>query len=96
MYARLTTYQMNPERLEEALALADEIKPEIMAIDGIKVWLNLGNEDGSGAVLTVYESSEAAEAAEPQAMQIWGRFADMLTAPPNPQGYEVLRYERND
>ena len=42
MYARITTFRMNTEKSDDALALAEELKPEIMAIPGIKYWFDLG------------------------------------------------------
>jgi hypothetical protein len=95
MYTRITTYRMNTEKLDEGLALAEELKPEIMAIPGIKYWFNNGNEDGSCAVIAIYESEEAAEAAKDVASAIFARFADYMESEPQPQGYQMLLHGAN-
>jgi len=95
MYARITTYHCKPDRLDDAMALAKELKPEIMGIPGLKHWFNNGNEDGSCAVVAVYESRAAADAAADTAKAIFSRFAEFLDSAPQPQGYEVLLHGTN-
>ena len=90
MYARITTLRINPEKLDEIKALAEEIKPEVMAIPGMKYWFDTANEDGSCAVIAVYESQEAAEAAKSTASEIFARFAEYMESEPQPQGYHVF------
>jgi quinol monooxygenase YgiN len=95
MYARITTFRMNTEKSDDALALTEELRPEIMAIPGIKYWFDLGNEDGNTAVIAIYESEEAAEAAKGTAGALFARFADYMETEPQPQGYEVLLHGIN-
>ncbi len=95
MYARITTYRMNTEKFDEAQALAEELKPEIMAIPGIKYWFSTGNEDGSCAVIAIYESEEAAEAATGAASSLFARFGEYIVSEPQPQGYQVLLHGAN-
>jgi quinol monooxygenase YgiN len=95
MYARITTFQCKPEKLNDAIALAEELKPEIMSIPGLKYWFDTGNEDGTCAVIAVYESHEAAQAASGTAKEIFSRFAEFMDAEPQPQGYQVLLHASN-
>ena len=95
MYTRITTYRMNPEKFDEALTLAEELKPKIMEIPGIKYWFNNGNEDGSCAVIAIYESEEAAEAAKGAASALFARFAEYMESEPQPQGYQMLIHGAN-
>ena len=95
MYARITTYRMNVEKFDEAQALAEELKPEIMEIPGIKYWFSTGNEDGSCAVIAIYESKDAAEAASGTATALFARFAEYMVSEPQPQGYGVLLHGIN-
>ena len=90
MYARITTFSTVPERYEDAKALAEELKPEIMALPGIKFWFDLANEDGSGAVVAIYDSKESAEAALPAVREIFGKFSEHLASEPQPHGYDVF------
>jgi hypothetical protein len=95
MYARITTFRLNTEKSDDALALAEELKPEIMAIPGIKYWFDTGNEDGNCAVIAIYESEEAAEAAKGMASTLFARFAEYMETEPQPQGYKVLVHDTN-
>lgn len=90
MYTRITTYRMNPEKFDEALTLVNELKPEIMKIPGIKYWFNNGNEDGSCAVIAIYESKEAAEAAKVAASVLFARFAEYMESEPQQQEYQTF------
>lgn len=86
---------MNTEKSDDALALAEELKPEIMAIPGIKYWFDTGNDDGNCAVIAIYESEEAAEAAKGTASTLFARFAEYMETEPQPQGYKVLLHGTN-
>jgi len=92
MYTRITTYRMNPEKFDEALTLAEELKPEIMEIPGIKYWFNNGKEDGSCVVIAIYESEEAAKSA---ASALFTRFAEYMESEPQQQGYPMLLHGAN-
>jgi predicted glycosyl hydrolase (DUF1957 family) len=82
--------------MDASLELARELKSDIMSIPGIKYWFNTGNEDGTCAVIAIYESKEAAEAAQPKAKQLFGAFAEFMTSEPDPVGYEVVESGVND
>ena len=95
MYTRITSFRCKPDKMNDAIALAEEMKSEIMSIPGLKHWFDTGNEDGSCAVIAIYESREAAEAASATAKEMFGRFAEYLDSEPQPQGYEVLLHGSN-
>ncbi len=89
MYARITTFRSNPDRYEEAMELAEELKPEIMAIPGIKFWFDAANDDGECAVIAIYDSKESADTAMPAAREIFARFGEFMESAPQPQEYDV-------
>ncbi len=95
MYARITTYKVKLGTYDEISEKIEEMKPEILAIPGIKHWISTGNDDGSCAIIAIYESKEAAEAATSKAMELFGRFAEYYESPPQPWGYDVLHMESN-
>lgn len=95
MYARITTYQIRKGRIDDALALAESMKPEIMEIPGIKYWFNTANDDGSAALIAIYESRASAEAATETAREIFGRFSEYLQSDPRPTGYDVRLHAIN-
>ena len=95
MYARITTFHLIPDKMNDATALAEDMKAEIMSIPGLKHWFDTGNEDGNCAVIAIYESRDAAEAATPTAKEMFSRFAEYMDSEPQPQGYEVLVHGSN-
>ncbi len=95
MYARITTFNCNPGKMKDAIAMAEEMKSEIMGIPGLMHWFDTGNGDGSCAVIGIYESREAAEAASATVKEMFGRFAECLDSEPQAQGYEVLLHGSN-
>ena len=63
------------------------MKADVAAVAGLTIAIAAWTDDGSGSVTAVYESQEAAEAAQDQIASIWGKMADLLTAPPAVAGY---------
>ena len=95
MYTRVTNFQCKPDKLEEATALAESLKPEIMAIPGITYYMSAGNDDGDCISVAVYESRDAADAAADTASALFARFDEYLEGPPQPQSYRVLLHGTN-
>ena len=78
MHVRVTHYRVKPGRVDEAVAGRDELMPEIERIPGLKRYMNLWNDDGTGLVVAVYESKAAAEASAETAKAMWSRLSDLL------------------
>ena len=95
MYARITTFRSNPDRYDDATELAEELKPEIMSLPGIKFWFDAGNIDGDCVVIAVYDSKESADSAMPVARELFGRFGEFMESAPQPQEYEVFVHGTN-
>ena len=95
MYARITTFRSNPDKYERAKDLAEELKPEIMGLPGIKFWFDAGNDDGDCIVIAVYDSKDSADASMPAARDIFARFGEFMESPPQPQGYDVFVHGSN-
>ena len=91
MFARVTHYKMKAASFDEAVAMVEDLKDRIMALPGIIQFINVGNSDGSGYVISLVESKEISDANQSEAMAIWGQFADHLEAKPVPEGYEVIQ-----
>ncbi len=88
MYARITTYQCDPARLDDMTAKLDEIKAQVKAISGVIDAYSAWRADGNGVTAAIYESQAAAEAAASQAQAIWADLADLLMGAPNTETYE--------
>ena len=96
MFARITSYQMNPATLDVAKAMVNEIKSEVMALPGMHEFINaVDDETGRGYVISLVESREVSDANADKVMAIWGKFADHLTAKPEPEGMDVYVHWRN-
>ena len=95
MFARISRYRMKPESVDAAMALLNELKPQIMSLPGMLNFINVINEDGSGYVVSVVESEEISNANQDKVQAIWARFADHLAEPPVIEGFNVLMNESN-
>jgi hypothetical protein len=92
MYARVTTFQTDPARLDEVVSKIDEIKGQIKSIAGIVDSYSVWRSDGHGVTTAIYESQEAAEAASEQIQAIWGIMAEFLTATPSAEAYDNVAH----
>lgn len=90
MFARVTHYKMKPASIETATAMLHEMKPQIMALPGMKQFINSINADGSGCVVSLIESREISEANEASVQAIWTHYQDHLLAPPETSGFDVI------
>ncbi len=88
MYARITTLQSDPSRLEEMTSRFDELREQIKAIPGLIAVYSAWRADGQGVTTAIYESQDAAESSAPQIKAIWSGLADFLTGAPNVEVYE--------
>lgn len=95
MFARVTPYRMKSDKFEEGVTLLQKIKDEIMSLPGVKTFVNVGNEDGSGYAITILESQEISDANAAKVQAIWGKFADFLAETPVPEGYDVIAHWNN-
>ncbi len=88
MYARITTYQCGPSRLDEMTAKFDEIRAQVNAISGVVDVYTAWRADGNGVTTAIYESQDAADAAASQVQAIWAGLAVFLTGTPSVETYE--------
>ena len=93
MFARITRYRMKPESVDAAMAMLEQLKPQIMALPGLLNFINVMNADGSGVVISVIESEEISDANQDKVAALWGQFGDHLVGPPEAEGYNVLMNE---
>lgn len=89
MFARVTSYKMKSDKVDAAVALMEELKPRILALNGLINFINVMQPDGSGYVISIVESEAASDANAPHVAALWFAFADHLEAVPQPQGYAV-------
>ncbi|MGL4279858.1 MAG: hypothetical protein ACRCS0_05790 [Albidovulum sp.] len=90
MFARVTQYKLKPGSMAEATKLVDTLRGQIMALPGLKQFINVAKPDGSGYVISLSESEAVANGNAARVAEIWGAFGKHLEAPPKPDGYDVL------
>ena len=90
MHARVTKYKMKADAMDDAVALVNKFRDEIMAMPGMIHFINVANDDGSGYVVALVESREVSDANADLVREMWGRFADHLEEMPTPEGYDVI------
>ncbi|SHO52584.1 hypothetical protein [Desulfopila aestuarii] len=95
MYARITTYHCKAEKLSEAIALLEKLKPEAMKIPGLKKFFSSGNEDGNCALIGIYESREASEDALDTVRALFANFSGYIDSELEQRGYEIFVHGEN-
>jgi hypothetical protein len=93
MFARVTKYRMKPESIDAAKSKLNELKPQIMAMPGMKNFINVMKSDGSGYVVAVVDSEETSKANQATVEALWASFSDYLAEPPVAEGFDVLMNE---
>jgi hypothetical protein len=93
MYARVTRFQMQIERSEDASRITEqEITPGLRGEPGFKhLYVLVAPESGQGMVVTLWESQAAEVASRPTTGQRFALLGEILTGPPQPsEVYEVM------
>lgn len=90
MFSRVTPYQLKDGERDAAIATMNEMKADIMALPGLKQFINVLGEDGRGFVISVVESQETSDANMERVKALWGRMGPHLAAMPVPEGGEVV------
>ena len=93
MYARVTRFQMDTNRRNEAAEISDSrIAPALRDTPGFKrmdVLVDPG--DGDGLVVTYWESRAAEVASRESVSRHFGTLGAILTAPPEPsRAFELV------
>lgn len=90
MFARLTTFRIKPDRLEDFRTWRRANETEIYAQPGLRHWIGLVSEDGQAFVVAIFDDVQAACDAVPAARALWDRFADMVEDEPTARFLEVM------
>ena len=82
MYARVTTYHVDPARLDEMAAELSDLRAHCKTLPGIVVYNTVWREDGRGVSTTVYDCRASAEEAAAKLRYIWGSFSKLCIEEP--------------
>ena len=92
MYARVTSFKVDPSRLNELPAKLKEMTPAAKALPGIIDVYAAWRADGQGVVTAVYKSKADADAAVGKIQALWGTLASLLKGAPNTDAYDTVEH----
>ena len=92
MYARVTTFKVDPSRLDELAGKIAELSRLVKVLPGMVDAHAVWRADGQGVVVAIYQSREHADAAMRRLQVIWGSLAHLLTGPPRTDAYETVQH----
>ncbi len=82
MYARVTTYQVDPARIDEMDAELSDLRAHCKTLPGIVVYNTVWREDGRGISTTIYDCRASAEEAATKLRYIWSSFSKLCIEEP--------------
>lgn len=82
MYARISSFQIKPEKIAEMRAAMPSAGAKLKAIPGIQECKTCWDESGKGTVFAIYESQQHAEASSEAVRSVWGGLMGYLADPP--------------
>ena len=92
MYARVTSFQIDPDRLAELPEKVKKIQPAAKGLPGVVDIYLAWRTDGQGVITAIYRSKADADAAVARMQAIWGTLAGLLTAAPRTDIYESVEH----
>jgi hypothetical protein len=92
MYARVTSFEVDPSRLDELPAKIKQLQPAAKALPGIVDIYAAWRADGQGVLTAVYRSKADADAAVPRLQILWGALAGLLSAAPRTDVYDTVEH----
>ena len=92
MYARVTTFKVDPSRVAELPAKVAEMGPRAKKLPGIVDIYAAWRSDGQGVVVALYENKEAADRAVGRIQALWGNLAGLLSGAPRTDVYEAAEH----
>src|SRR4028119_890039 len=78
MYARLTTFRVKPDKMDEMRRWREANEAAIYAQPGLRHWTGLADDQGEVLVLALFDDERAAREALPHASALWKQMAPML------------------
>ena len=92
MYVRVTSFQVDPSRLEELPSRVKEMEPAARALPGIVDIYAAWRADGQGIVTAVYNSKADADSAVAKIQALWGTLAGLLKTAPRTDAYDTVEH----
>jgi hypothetical protein len=92
MYARVTSFRVDPSRLGELSAKISELQPAARSLKGVIDIYVAWRGDGRGAITAIYASKADADRAVGRIQALWGALAGLLEAAPDTQAFDTVEH----
>ena len=92
MYARLTTFQVDPARIGELTAKMGDFKAGTKSMKGVINTYVAWRADGQGMVTAIFDSKASADAAAAQAQGVWAGVAGLLKGAPKVEDFDQAEH----
>lgn len=92
MYARVTTFKVEPARLPELSARIEQLAGIAKALPGIVDVYAAWRGDGQGVLVGVYNSKAEADRAVARIQALWGTLAGLLAGAPRTEIYDTVEH----
>ena len=90
MYARVTSFEVDPARRAELALKVEAMGPRAKALPGMIDAYVGWRDDGQGVLVAVYRDKEAADAAAAKIQAFWGDLAGLLGRAPEINVYDSV------
>jgi hypothetical protein len=90
MYARVTTFKVDPARVGEVAGKFKEMGPAAEALPGVVDVYAAWRADGRGTVTAIYNSKADADAAAAKVKELWGGLTSLLSGAPTTDEYDTV------
>ena len=88
MYARVTTYQIDPAHKDEVHQVLSQLKGKVRSLPGILSSHTVWRDDGHGVSMSIYDCRASAVEAATQLNLIWASFSNVLVGKPVTEVYD--------
>lgn len=92
MYARVTSFKIDPSRLAELADRIKDLRPAAQRLSGVVSIHAMWRSDGQGVVTAIYRSKADADAAVRRMQVLWGALATLLDSAPRTDIYEHVEH----
>jgi hypothetical protein len=90
MYARVTTFKVDPARIAELGEKVEEMRRCVRALPGLAHAYAAWRADGQGMVVALYEDRTSADRAVARMQALWGEFAGLLSGVPRVDTFDSV------
>lgn len=93
MYARLTTFRVKSDKMEEMRQWREKNQARIYAQPGLREWIGMMDDSGEFTVVALFEDERAARDAMSHVRALWSEIAPMIESEPTARFLTVMGAE---